>query len=186
VSTSTSLPQPYRFKSSPFALSIPSLPATYQFSNFFPKSSTRLSRFMANIRRDSEIYRFLASVFYRIRTWSRRTIWGDRLFLQFVGPTTILLQSRASRVRDVLSEREVDEIADAPPGKVAEAVESGLERQRVEFAEKEGGKGGESGKGEAVGPKTVVRKPPKLSIASVQRDGKVRIEEAEDFEQLKR
>jgi Mitochondrial biogenesis AIM24 len=113
-----------------------------------------------------------------VRTWSRRTIWGDRLFLQFTGPTTILIQSRASRVRDVLTAREVNEIADTPPGTVKEAVRLALKKQSAET--------GGTGTGEKVEQTTIVRKPPKLSIASVQRDGKVRIEEADDFEGLKR
>jgi len=40
----------------------------------------------------------------------------DQLFLNFQGPGTILLQSRGSRIRDVLSNRDVAEIAEAPAG----------------------------------------------------------------------
>jgi Trk K+ transport system NAD-binding subunit len=45
-----------------------------------------------------------------------------QLFLQFQGPTTILVQSRANRVRDVLSDREVNEIADTPAGATFDVV----------------------------------------------------------------
>lgn len=45
-----------------------------------------------------------------------------QLFLQFEGPATILVQSRASRVRDVLSNHQVNEIADAPAGVAQDAV----------------------------------------------------------------
>lgn len=38
-----------------------------------------------------------------------------QLFLQFHGPTTILLQTRAARIRDVLTPENVNEIADAQP-----------------------------------------------------------------------
>jgi hypothetical protein len=44
------------------------------------------------------------------------TIWGDRLFLQFDGPTTILLQSRGARINEVLTTHEVNELASAPRG----------------------------------------------------------------------
>jgi hypothetical protein len=84
-------------------------------------------------------WRALATTFYTLKTWMRRTIWGDRvcpvlvpvynhllttlqLFLCFEGPTTMLLQSRASRVRDVLTLRDVNEIAESPPGAVQDAV----------------------------------------------------------------
>lgn len=39
-----------------------------------------------------------------------------QLFLAFQGPGTILLQSRGSRIRDVLTNRDVAEIAEAPAG----------------------------------------------------------------------
>jgi hypothetical protein len=45
-----------------------------------------------------------------------------QLFLRFEGPTTMLVQSRASRISDVLTLRNVDEIADSPPGAVEDAA----------------------------------------------------------------
>jgi hypothetical protein len=42
--------------------------------------------------------------------------------LQFNGPATVLVQSRAARVRDILSDREVNEIADAPAGVTYDAL----------------------------------------------------------------
>lgn len=39
-----------------------------------------------------------------------------QLFLQFDGPANILVQSRGARINDILSEREVNEIADSPRG----------------------------------------------------------------------
>ncbi|KAF7510039.1 hypothetical protein GJ744_007143 [Endocarpon pusillum] len=189
--------QPYRFKSSALNLQIPRLPQQPSSYNFLPFSSS--SRLKTNLQ-NSDSYRFLSALIHRIRAWSRRAIWGDdRLFLRFTGPTTILLQSRASRASsDVFTRRDVEEMhADAPPpGLVADAVkarlaklerEEGDERPRGGGAGGGGGGGGGSGREvkEAVG-RTTVPKPPKLSIATVQRDGKVRIEETEDFEQLRR
>lgn len=45
-----------------------------------------------------------------------------QLFLQFHGPSTILLQSQASRLADILSSEEVNEIANTPPGAVQAAM----------------------------------------------------------------
>ena len=85
-------------------------------------------------------WRALATTYYTLKTWLRRTVWGDRvshntrhktsatdantaqLFLRFEGPTTMLVQSRASRISDVLTLRNVDEIADSPPGAVEDAA----------------------------------------------------------------
>jgi hypothetical protein len=147
------------------------------FGNFFPSS-----KFVQNIKK-GVTYKFFADIAYRIRTWSRRTILGDRLFLQFTGPTTLLVQSRGARLSDVLSTREVNEIADAPPGVVRDAVEnvwaggdwmresSNASRTGVEGATVSASPGGEA------------RKEPRLSYASVSRDGKVRIEETKSFGQ---
>ena len=46
-----------------------------------------------------------------------------KLFLRFEGPTTMLLQSRASRVSDVLTLKDVNEIAESQPGAVQDAVD---------------------------------------------------------------
>ncbi|KAI9722850.1 MAG: Altered inheritance of mitochondria protein 24, mitochondrial [Chrysothrix sp. TS-e1954] len=97
-------PQPYRFKSSSLKLQIPSLDSIFPRNKFF---QTML---------DTTTFKTLANLAFQTRTWTRRTIWGDRLFLRFHGPTTILLQSRGSRLRDVLSSRDVNEIADATAG----------------------------------------------------------------------
>ena len=51
-----------------------------------------------------------------------------QLFLQFEGPTKLLVQTRASRVNDVLTTEEVNEVANAPPGVTKEAVDVVRER----------------------------------------------------------
>lgn len=108
---SRAAPRPFRFKSgSGFRLPVPSV------ARFLPEVA-----FMKTVR-DSAVYKFLGRVLFSLRTMARRTIWGDRLFLQFQGPTTILMSSRGVRVADVLSNREVNEIADAPPGAVQDAL----------------------------------------------------------------
>jgi hypothetical protein len=70
----------------------------------------------------TKTWRALATGYYTLKTWLRRTVWGDRLFLRFEGPTTMLLQSRASRISDILTLRDVSEIAESPPGAVDDTV----------------------------------------------------------------
>jgi hypothetical protein len=57
-----------------------------------------------------------------------------QLFLRFEGPATLLLQSRASRLSDVLTLRDVDEIADSPPGAVQDAVTRKIKEEIEEIA----------------------------------------------------
>jgi hypothetical protein len=103
-------PQPYRFRSSTLRMQVPSLASLLPNTRFF------------NEMKKSSLWNFLAETLYKVRTFTRRNIWGDRLFLQFKGPTTILLQSRGATLRDSLSREEVDEIADAPAGSVRTVV----------------------------------------------------------------
>lgn len=88
-------------------------------------------------------------------------IYLSQLFLSFKGPATVLLQSRGSRIRDVLTSRDVDEIAEAPAGLIY----------------------GSSGTGESTGlGKTTkvddVKVPPKtsMSYATVDKSGRVAFE----------
>ena len=50
--------------------------------------------------------------------------------MQFQGPTQILLQTRASRMRDVLTARDVNEIADVEPGILQPAVTLDIDKQK--------------------------------------------------------
>lgn len=175
LSSSNAPPTPYRFKSTSINLQVPIV-----FGNFFPSS-----KFVQNIKK-GETYKFFASIAYRIRTWARRTIWGDRLFLQFTGPTTLLIQSRAARLSDVLSTREVNEIADAPPGLAREAIENA--RAGGSQMKKEGTDAARTGVESATvsaSPAGAARTEPRLSYASVSRDGKVKIEETKSFSQVR-
>ncbi|KAK5131546.1 hypothetical protein LTR08_000873 [Meristemomyces frigidus] len=104
-------PQPYRFAASALRFQIPGL------TTWLP-SETRFWRTM----RETAVWRFLSSTTFAIRTWSRRTIWGDRLFLHFKGPAQILIQSRGSTLSDALTSRDVNEIADSPAGAVSHAL----------------------------------------------------------------
>nr|POE48032.1 altered inheritance of mitochondria protein 24, mitochondrial [Quercus suber] len=103
-------PQPYRFKANLLRFQIPNASA------WLP--DTRFWRTM----RESSAWKFVRDTAFLIRTWGRRAIWGDRLFLHFRGPTQILLQSRSSRLTDALTTRDVNEIADSPAGAVPSAL----------------------------------------------------------------
>jgi len=112
-------PLPYRFRSTTLKLQIPSL------ASYLP--DTRFFREM----RKTATWKFLSSTAFTLRTWARRSIWGDRLFLQFQGPTTLLLQSRGSHISDSLTSRDINEIADAPAGSVHEAVTLDLSKENA-------------------------------------------------------
>ncbi|KAF2819639.1 hypothetical protein CC86DRAFT_375109 [Ophiobolus disseminans] len=109
---STTPPLPYRFKSSNLRFQVPDL----GFGSFI--QDRRFFRVMSQ----TATWRALATTWYTLKTWMRRTVWGDRLFLRFEGPTTLLLQSRAGRLSDVLTLRDVNEIAESPPGAVTDIV----------------------------------------------------------------
>jgi Mitochondrial biogenesis AIM24 len=142
-------PKPYRFKSSTVKFTIP-----LSLGNWFPSS-----RFVLALK-DSTTYKAISNFLLRLRIWSRRTLWGDRLFLRFEGPTTILMQSRGSRVRDVLTRDQVNEIADAPAGLALDVTGNTLKPAATT----------------APSVATQIPTPPKVSVASVGKDGKVSFE----------
>jgi hypothetical protein len=72
--------------------------------------------------RETATWKAVTNLLFSLRTTARRTIWGDSLFLKFHGPTTILMSSRASRISDILTSRDINEIADSPEGAVQSAV----------------------------------------------------------------
>ncbi|TGZ80186.1 hypothetical protein EX30DRAFT_341755 [Ascodesmis nigricans] len=74
--------------------------------------------------RNSEAWQTMARAVWAVRSWVRRTVWGDRLFLRFEGPATILIQSRTSQLRDIITREDVDELAAVQPGAAASAVEA--------------------------------------------------------------
>ncbi|RDA95032.1 hypothetical protein CP533_2083 [Ophiocordyceps camponoti-saundersi (nom. inval.)] len=145
-------PQPFRFKSSDLLhFEVPSVVTSW------------LGRIELIRRlREAPAYRAFTQALWRLRTAARRTIWGDRLFLQFKGPATLLLSSRGVRVADVLSREQVDEMADAPTG----VVEDALKRRRGSEVE-----GRETSIEDE--PKMREETPSRLQVAEVAGDGKV-------------
>jgi len=65
-SITPTLPLPFRFRSTTLRLQLPNL--TYL-------SSMKFFREM----RKTTTFKFLANVIFTVRTWARRTIWGDRV-----------------------------------------------------------------------------------------------------------
>ena len=145
-------PLPYRLKSSSLRLQAPNLGLSYLIPDikFF------------RVMRQTGTWKGVTQLLFNLRTAARRTIWGERLFLQFHGPTTILISSRASRINDVLTSRDVNEIADSPAGALQSAVT--LEIQPQEKLEI---------------PKPVADIPTGFHFAEVGKDGKVKIKEAQ-------
>ncbi|KAK2757708.1 Altered inheritance of mitochondria protein 24, mitochondrial [Arachnomyces sp. PD_36] len=158
--TTSTPPRPYRFKSSTLRFQVPNLGVGKLLSN---------TTFIENMSK-SDTWKTLMTVVHHLKTWSRRTIWGDRLFLQFDGPTTILLQSRAPRVNDVLSNREVNEIASAPPGVTQAAIDKVVGRDSEEEPVP---------KRESVDAAKMETKGFQQSIASVRKDGRVEFQPPE-------
>ncbi|KAK4195447.1 mitochondrial biogenesis AIM24-domain-containing protein [Triangularia verruculosa] len=157
-------PRPFRLKSTTFTFQIPAVPSSIKAASqrLMPD---RVARFW-NAMRDTSMYKGLASFLFGLRTATRRTIWGDRLFLHFQGPRTILMSSRGARIRDVLTKDDVMEVADAKAGVVPEAVELAT-HPRIE-------------------EKKAQDKPLKIHIASVKGDGKVSFEDAKSLNEFVR
>ena len=128
------------------------------------------SEFMKNMRK-TDTYKFLGRVWHSLRTMARRTLWGDRLFLQFQGPATLLMSSRGVRMADVLSNEQVNEIAEVPAGLVPKAVELASKPE---------------GETKVDAPITTEQKPTAIHIASVKKDGKVTFEDAKDLKEFVR
>ncbi|KAK2011956.1 hypothetical protein LZ32DRAFT_648189 [Colletotrichum eremochloae] len=155
-SVSRNPPLPMRLKSNILRFQVPSITGLFPETNFI------------KAMRDTSTYKNLSRWMYALRTSLRRTIWGDRLFLQFRGPTTLLMSSRGVRIADSLTSKEVNEIADAPAGTVPEAVELTTKP-----------------KAEAT-PAFKEQAPSAIHVASVTRDGKVNFEDAKDLKEFVR
>ncbi|PQE32415.1 Altered inheritance of mitochondria mitochondrial protein [Rutstroemia sp. NJR-2017a WRK4] len=148
--TSQHPPKPYRFKASILKLQVPTL----GFSKLLPDIK------FFRVMQQTDSWQLVKKLFFALRTTMRRTIWGDRLFLQFQGPTTILMSTRASRVSDVLTSREINEIADAPPGAVLEAVEAAGKPKQISS------------------PTQRTDVPTGFHVAEVSKEGKVKFEDS--------
>ncbi|KAJ5231112.1 hypothetical protein N7489_011820 [Penicillium chrysogenum] len=171
-------PRPYRFKSTTLNFQVPGL-----------KTLPRLlqnAKFVRDVS-DSKAYKTTMQWFHKLRTWSRMTIWGDRLFLQFDGPMTILVQSRGPRLNDVLSAQEANEIANVPSGFTSPAPRSTEgekteknpleDKPEEEKTEAEKAVSNISGLTRSVAELEQEIKGTSRSVAKLHKDGKVEIEE---------
>ncbi|KAJ5296074.1 hypothetical protein N7508_010895 [Penicillium antarcticum] len=160
---SSNPPRPYRFKSTTLSFQVPglkALPSLFQKAKFVRDMS------------DSKAYKTTMAWFHKLRTWSRMTIWGDRLFMQFDGPTTILVQSRGPRLNDVLSGDEVNEIAGTPRG----LTSSPYQTNEAEKTESKSA-GNASDLERSLDQLEQEIRGTSQSVAKVRKDGKVEIEE---------
>ncbi|KAF8250055.1 hypothetical protein K440DRAFT_619467 [Wilcoxina mikolae CBS 423.85] len=82
-----------------------------------------------NAVRTSKPWELLWKAVWAIKT----SLWGDREFLRFVGPATILLQSRTGgRIKDLIRREEIGELADIEPHAYsASASSKGIETVMV-------------------------------------------------------
>ncbi|KAK3313012.1 mitochondrial biogenesis AIM24-domain-containing protein [Apodospora peruviana] len=159
-------PLPFRLRSTRLNLQLPSVPASVSSAagSLVPEGVSRFWRAM----RDTDTYKFVARLLFGLRTSARRSIWGDRLFLQFRGPSTILMSSRGVRVSDVLTRDDVNEIADTEAGVVPAAVELATKPKVLEDTPR------------------AEEKPVAIRVATVGKDGKVSFEDAKDLHEFVR
>ncbi|KAL8738913.1 MAG: hypothetical protein Q9181_000365 [Wetmoreana brouardii] len=144
-------PLPYRLKASSFRLQIPNL----GLPGLIPETK------FVRVARESWTWRTLIRVLHSLRTWFRRSIWGDRLFLEFYGPATILLQTRAVKLNDVLTSRDINEIAESPAGSVQKGLLTQANKDVSDVSEP------------SKGLQAAKTKPPQMSTASIGPDGKI-------------
>ena len=147
-SVNTNAPLPYRFKSSSFRIQVPNLLSWLPDTRFF------------RVMRQSRTWQTIGKILFTLRTWARRTIWGDRLFLRFQGPATLLLQSRTSKITETLTSRDVSEYADIEPG----ALESLSKDTRIPKSSATN-----------VSPSNAPVNAAKMNVASIGSDRKVTI-----------
>lgn len=147
-------PLPYRLKSSSLRFQIPNL----GISNLMPDIK------FFRVMQQTDTWRAAGKLLFNFRTAARRTIWGDSLFLKFHGPTTILLSSRASRISDVLTSRDVNEIATSPAGAVQSAVNLTATPK------------------DEVSTQKFSDVPTGFHVAQVSRDGKVKFEDPQEIQ----
>ncbi|KAF4337534.1 altered inheritance-mitochondria 24 mitochondrial [Fusarium beomiforme] len=159
-------PQPFRFKSNSLRLQVPSLSRWISVPEW------------VKTVRNSEVWKYLARAFYSLRTATRRTIWGDRLFLQFHGPTKILMSSRGVRASDVLTTKQVNEIADAQPGVLTEALDLKNKPKLTDGIETK------PAPVKRVAPEVEDKSVTGIHVTTVEKDGKVKFEDNKDLKEF--
>ncbi|KAK6349893.1 Altered inheritance of mitochondria protein 24, mitochondrial [Orbilia brochopaga] len=100
-------PKPYRLAQTTLRFQLPKIGLV---RGLLPRSA-----FLETMAK-TETYQTLSRVLFSAKSWLRRMIWGDRLFLEFTGPGTVLVQSRTSRLQDMFTRDEINDMAMAEPG----------------------------------------------------------------------
>ncbi|KAI5842602.1 mitochondrial biogenesis AIM24-domain-containing protein [Morchella snyderi] len=172
-----SRPVPYRLKSTSLRLQIPRF---NMIRRYLPEVE-----FIRTIK-ESDVYKTIARTLFGIKTWSRRTIWGDRLFLRFQGPSTILVQSRTAPLSEVFRKEDFSELADTEPG----LLPSPIATKAIEAPPSSSSSSSSSekitiGAADVRPVSTGGRHPSALKIAIVGRDGKTEFQDS-DFKAFTR
>ncbi|KAL7270765.1 Altered inheritance of mitochondria protein 24, mitochondrial [Rhizina undulata] len=160
-------PLPYRLRSIPFRLQVPRL----DLSRVFPKSN------FLEAMKNTATYKTIVEILYRLKTWARRTLIGDHLFIRFQGPGTILVQSRAARITDVLNKEDVNEMAEVAPGALSQIADTAAKHE-IDFDRAIVHKPA----GRSTGPPSGMR-PSHLKVVIVGKDGKVEFQDS-DFKEF--
>ncbi|KAK9431559.1 mitochondrial biogenesis AIM24-domain-containing protein [Lipomyces doorenjongii] len=121
-------PVPYRLRHSRIKLPRLQVPQSISksYRRHFPSLVSSTSEFTSGVTtppqksfltelQETNIVRFLSRTWYRIMTVLRTAIWGDELFFKFKGPCTLLIQSRATRLSDLILASEMNELARLQP-----------------------------------------------------------------------
>ncbi|TQS35301.1 hypothetical protein Golomagni_04283 [Golovinomyces magnicellulatus] len=96
-------PQPYRHSN--FHIQVPSIGTWLRVSD----------RNLVQSLRATKIWLLTTKLFETLSIFMRRIVWGNQLFLKFSGPTTILISSRADRISNILTSREINNMFEAIP-----------------------------------------------------------------------
>ncbi|EWC45556.1 hypothetical protein DRE_05414 [Drechslerella stenobrocha 248] len=100
-------PKPYRLAQTTLRFQLPKIS---MLQGIVPQS-----KFLDTMAK-TETWQTITSLFFNVKTWLQRIVWGDRLFLQFTGPSTILIQSRSSRLQNMFTKDEIHDLATVAPG----------------------------------------------------------------------
>ncbi|KAK9469837.1 mitochondrial biogenesis AIM24-domain-containing protein [Lipomyces arxii] len=101
-----SAPLPYRIRHLKFRLQVPDV----------------LKRLIPTVTSTTPTTQFLSRSWFNIKTTFTRFVYGNDMLLKFKGPTTILIQSRASRLSDLIPASEMMELARLEPVPAMPAV----------------------------------------------------------------
>lgn len=101
-----------------------------------------------------------------------------QLFLQFDGPSTILVQSRGARINEIMSSREVNEVASSPRGVTVDPTGQKAQSSKEEEYNRAAEEAVNAGPGatRSVGDLTQEIKGTDQHIANVTKGGNVEIE----------